>query len=79
MDPDGTRPLADDLSATPGVSDVEVVDASGADQSFVAFACAGSVDPVVRTLTRHSLASLDLTHADLDDAFFSQPDPEKTQ
>jgi beta-exotoxin I transport system ATP-binding protein len=79
VDPNGTRPLADDLSATPGVSDVEVVDASGANQSFVAFACAGSVDPVVRTLSRHSLASLDLTHADLDDAFFSRPDPEKTQ
>jgi hypothetical protein len=37
----------------------------------VEFACTGSVDPLVRTLSGFHLATLDLAHADLEDAFFS--------
>jgi ABC-2 type transport system ATP-binding protein len=57
--------IGDALSRLPQVSEVTVVD------GLVTFACLGAVDPIVKLLAGFSIASLDLAHADLEDAFFS--------
>jgi beta-exotoxin I transport system ATP-binding protein len=59
------------LRALPTVSDVE------ADADMVTFAYAGVVDPVVKTLAAFSVGTLELTEADLEDAFFAGDVPPK--
>lgn len=67
-DPDDARELVDVLRTTPGVADV-VLD--GADTArVVSFALHGDVNALLRVLARHRLDTFDLTHADLEDAFF---------
>ncbi len=66
-----TSQLADALRRVPGVSEVETVATTAQDQGHVAFGCSGPVDAVVKALARFELASLDLAHGDLEDAFFS--------
>lgn len=61
---DGSR-LGAALAQLPNVSDVTVTDGA------VAFSCMGGVDPLVKVLAGFSVASLDLAHADLEDAFFN--------
>jgi len=56
------------LGATPGVTDVHV------DGGAVAFSCTGDMDAAIKALAGFPLLSLDVTHADLEDAFFSQYD-----
>lgn len=57
--------LADLLRSTTGVSEVQLVG------SAVTFASDGVVEPLLAALRGVPLASLDLTHADLEDAFFA--------
>ncbi|MGD9955001.1 MAG: ABC transporter ATP-binding protein [Candidatus Nanopelagicales bacterium] len=64
-DVDAVRRLLEDTS---GVSDVAV------DDGAVTFACAGDVDDLVKSLARVTLRSLDIAHADLEDAFFAAYD-----
>ena len=65
--------LAEALRRTERVSEVAI------DGDAVAFACAGDMDAAVKTLARFRVAALDVTHTDLEDAFFSaydaQPEP----
>jgi ABC-2 type transport system ATP-binding protein len=68
-DPATAPALAQDLRRTSGVSDVEVAD-GGQDEGLVTFAVTGDVNPLLATVSRHLLASFDLAHADLEDAFF---------
>jgi ABC-2 type transport system ATP-binding protein len=68
-DPATAPALAQDLRRTNGVSDVEVAD-GGQDEGLVTFAVTGDVNPLLATVSRHLLASFDLAHADLEDAFF---------
>ncbi len=56
------------LDVTPGVADVHV------DGTAVAFSCTGDMDAVIKSLAAFHLLSLDVTHADLEDAFFSRYD-----
>ncbi|MGB9376219.1 MAG: ABC transporter ATP-binding protein [Mycobacteriales bacterium] len=56
------------LATTSGVSDV--VREAGS----VLFACTGDMDALTKTLSRFALHSLDVAHADLEDAFFSAYD-----
>lgn len=56
------------LAATPGVSDVVV------DDDSIGFACAGDMDAVLKTLAGFAVRTLDVAHADLEDAFFSAYD-----
>ncbi|MEO6205485.1 MAG: hypothetical protein ABIO67_08905 [Mycobacteriales bacterium] len=56
------------LQRTPGVMDV--THEAGA----MSFACAGDMDPVLKTLARFAVRALDVSHADLEDAFFSAYD-----
>ncbi len=65
---DGNQ-VAEALRALPAVSDVEV------DSDTVTFAYAGVVDPVVKALAAFSLGTLELTEADLEDAFFAGDKP----
>jgi len=69
-DPANAQALAGDLRRTQGVSDVEVSD-GGQDDGLVTFAVTGDVNALLATLSAHPLASFDLAHADLEDAFFS--------
>jgi ABC-2 type transport system ATP-binding protein len=69
--------IADALARTPRVSDVVV------DGDSVAFACAGEMDAVLKTLAGFRMAALDVAHADLEDAFFfaydSTPDQDASR
>jgi len=66
----GSAPtLAENLRRTEGVADVEVAD-GGHDEGLVTFAVTGDVNALLATLSAHPLASFDLAHADLEDAFF---------
>ena len=67
--------LAAALDRVPGVSSVET------DDGVVRFACAGDMDAVVKALAAWPLRSLDIAHADLEDAFFSAYDdpPERVR
>ncbi len=56
--------LAEGLSQISTVTDVQAGDGA------ISFAHAGSIDPVVKFLASYEIESLDLSHADLDDAFF---------
>ena len=69
--PEETQSLADALLRTEGVSEVHLGESRSDQGVAVEFACTGSVDPLVRTLSGFRLATLDLAHADLEDAFFS--------
>jgi hypothetical protein len=60
--------LAAALRATPNVTEVAV------DDGAVSFACTGEMDGLVKTLATFSIAVLDVTQADLEDAFFSAYD-----
>jgi ABC-2 type transport system ATP-binding protein len=60
--------LAQALTRTPGVSEVAV------EGDAVTFACAGEMDAVLKTLATFAMAALDVTHSDLEDAFFSAYD-----
>jgi ABC-2 type transport system ATP-binding protein len=60
--------LADALRGLPTVDQVAVT-GDGVD-----FACEGRVDPVVKQLAGFTLASLDIGHVDVEDAFFSTYD-----
>ena len=68
VDPADAPAVADALARTPRVSDVVV------DGDTVAFACAGEMDAVLKTLAAFRIAALDVAHADLEDAFFSAYD-----
>ena len=67
-DPADLAALAAALRRTERVSEVAV------DGDAVAFACAGDMDAAVKTLARFHVAALDVTHTDLEDAFFSAYD-----
>ena len=56
------------VSATSGVTDVV------ADGDAISFACSGDMDALLKTLSGFSVRSLDVAHADLEDAFFSAYD-----
>lgn len=58
-------PLTQLLARTPGVSEVQV---SG---DAVSFALDGPADALVKALATVDIATLELTHADLEDAFFT--------
>jgi hypothetical protein len=60
--------LAAALKRVPDVSSVEV------DDGVVRFACSGDMDAVIKALAAWPLRSLDVAHADLEDAFFSAYD-----
>jgi ABC-2 type transport system ATP-binding protein len=60
--------LASALEQVPGVSSVDV------DGPVVRFACAGDMDAVVKALAGWPVQWLDVSHADLEDAFFSAYD-----
>jgi ABC-2 type transport system ATP-binding protein len=60
--------LADELRQLSGVGDVAI------DGTAVSFACSGEMDAVVKTVARFHVISLDVAHADLEDAFFSAYD-----
>ncbi len=61
-------PLADALTAIENVSELVVED------GVVAFACAGDMDALVKTVSRFDVHAFDVAHADLEDAFFSAYD-----
>ena len=63
--PAALEQLAELLGRTPGVSDVQVV------RDAVSFALDGLADALVKALATVDIATLDLTHADLEDAFFA--------
>jgi beta-exotoxin I transport system ATP-binding protein len=65
--------LADALGAVPEVHEVDV------SEDGVAFACEGQVDTLVKRLAGFGLASLDIGHVDLEDAFFSMYDDTGTE
>ena len=77
-DPLATPVLVAALRATAGVSEVTVAaptpgsvePGSAEEEGMVTFACTGDPSPLVATLATVPLASLDLGHADLEDAFF---------
>jgi ABC-2 type transport system ATP-binding protein len=56
------------LTRSAGVAEVAV------DGDAVTFACAGQMDDVLKTLAGFTIAALDVTHTDLEDAFFSAYD-----
>jgi ABC-2 type transport system ATP-binding protein len=56
------------LTRTPRVTHVEV------DDGAVRFACSGDMDALVKSLASVPIRSVDVTHADLEDAFFSAYD-----
>ena len=56
------------LEVTPGITDVR------GDAGAVTFSCTGDMDAAIKSLAGFPLVSLDVTHADLEDAFFSQYD-----
>jgi ABC-2 type transport system ATP-binding protein len=65
---DDLKRLSAALDRVPGVSSVEL------DEGAVRFACAGDMDDVIKALAAWPLRSLDIAHADLEDAFFSAYD-----
>lgn len=66
--------LADALRAVPGVGEVDL---DGSDVApLVTFTLHGDVNPMLGVLAGHRLRSFDLTHADLEDAFF-RPDRDR--
>lgn len=64
-EPGAPASLAQLLGRTPGVTDIEV---SG---DAVGFALDGPADALVKALATVEVATLELTHADLEDAFFA--------
>lgn len=60
-----TPAIAAALEQIASVSDVDT------DDGAIAFACRGSVDPILKALAGFDIESLELAHADLEDAFFS--------
>ncbi|HEX3901167.1 MAG TPA: ABC transporter ATP-binding protein [Mycobacteriales bacterium] len=68
LDPDDLSRIADALRATDSITNSTV------DGDVVAFACVGSMDEVIKTLSRFGIAELDVAHSDLEDAFFSTYD-----
>jgi ABC-2 type transport system ATP-binding protein len=72
-DPAELASLAELLGRTPGVTDVAV---SG---DVVGFALDGPADAVVKALATVDVATLELTHADLEDAFFALYDHRATE
>lgn len=67
-DPDDAAPLADALRRTAGVAEV-LLDGSET-APVVTFTLSGDVNPMLAVLARHRLDTFDLSHADLEDAFF---------
>ncbi len=66
---------ADDLPGlTAALERVESVSSVEIDDGAVRFACAGDMDDVIKALAAWPLRSLDVAHADLEDAFFSAYD-----
>lgn len=57
--------VAAELNAISQISDVAI------DGTEISFACDGEVDPIIKLLAGFDIESLDLAHADLEDAFFS--------
>jgi ABC-2 type transport system ATP-binding protein len=57
--------LAQALEATPGVTEIDST------ETAVTFALDGLVEPLLASLRDVPMGSLDLTHADLEDAFFA--------
>lgn len=62
--PSDIAAIAEGLARINAVTDVR------AGESLVTFAHAGSIDPVLKFVASFEVESLDLAHADLDDAFF---------
>jgi len=60
-----TPAIAAALGRITSVSEVQT------DDGVIAFACRGSVDPILKALAAFDVESLELAHADLEDAFFS--------
>ena len=67
-EPDDAATLADALQATPGIADVRLDGSATA--PLVTFSLHGDVNTMLTVLARHRLDAFDLTHADLEDAFF---------
>ncbi len=63
---------AEDVTEVAGqLSDIEQASEIRVDDGEISFACVGAVDPIVKLLAAFDIESLDLAHADLEDAFFS--------
>lgn len=65
QDPADLPRLASTLAALPGVAEV------AADGDSLGFALDGPVDGLLKVLADYTISTLELTHADLQDAFFS--------
>ena len=63
--PEDVATVAHRLSAINQANEVNI------DDGEISFACDGEVDPIVKLLAEFDIESLDLAHADLEDAFFS--------
>jgi ABC-2 type transport system ATP-binding protein len=60
--------LRDALARVTGVTEV------GLDDGAVRFACSGDMDALLKTVSGFAVSTLDVAHADLEDAFFSAYD-----
>ena len=67
-DPPDAEKLVDALRTTPGVADVRLD--GGEATPLVTFTLHGDVNRMLAVLAHHRLETFDLTHADLEDAFF---------
>lgn len=68
LDPVDLPRIADALRTTASITESTI------DGDVVAFACVGTMDPVIKTLSTFGVAELDVAHSDLEDAFFSAYD-----
>ncbi len=64
-DPADLPVIAQALARVPGVAEV------GTDHDVVTFACSGDMDALVKRVADFAVAAFDITHADLEDAFFA--------
>ena len=64
-DPAELAEIAKAISGVAGVSEV------GTDHEIVTFACTGDMDALIKRIAAYSVASFDIAHADLEDAFFT--------
>lgn len=72
LDPNDAEAVAAALRRTAQVSDI------GHDDGAVTFACTGVMDAVLKTLATFGVATFDIAHTDLEDAFFSAYDTPAT-
>jgi len=63
-DPADLEPLAGAMGVIASVSEVAI------DEDVVVFACSGDMDDVLKAVSRFPVHALDVSHTDLEDAFF---------